>query len=241
MQLHKDVNQDELKSVINEFVGTIYQKPPIRSHVKRTLRTRKIFNITINEIVDRKVLLTIESEAGTYMRKLCWDIGLVLGIGAHMRELRRIKTGPFKEDNYLVTMQDITEAVYRFKNEGKDDLLRKVIIPGEYSVCELPKVLVRDTAVESIINGSPLAIPGISYYNEGINRGDLVSLLTLKGELIGLAKALMNYNEIKQNEKGLAFQPIRIVMERGIYPKAWKSSGKFKKDQNGDGNAGGGI
>ncbi|MGC9183055.1 MAG: RNA-guided pseudouridylation complex pseudouridine synthase subunit Cbf5 [Caldisphaera sp.] len=238
MQLHKDVDFKLINNVINEFIGEIYQRPPVRSHVKRILRIKKIFNIEINEINNRKVLLTIESEAGTYMRKLCWDIGLVLGTGAHMRELRRIKTGPFNEDN-AVTLQQISEAVYQYKTTGKEDLLRKVIIPGEYSVCELEKILVRDTAVESVINGSPLAIPGISYFNDGINRGDIVALLTLKGELIGLAKALMNSNEIKQNNKGLAFQPTRIVMERGIYPKAWKSSGKYKN--RGDGNAGGGI
>ncbi|WP_410712386.1 RNA-guided pseudouridylation complex pseudouridine synthase subunit Cbf5 [Caldisphaera sp.] len=238
MQLHKDADIKSINNVINEFIGEIYQRPPIRSHVKRVLRTKKIFNIEINEINDRKVLLTIESEAGTYMRKLCWDIGLVLGTGAHMRELRRIKTGPFSEDS-AVTMQEISEAIYQFKKTGKEDLLRKVIIPGEFSVCELGKILVRDTAVESVINGSPLAVPGISYFNEGINRGDIVALLTLKGELIGLAKALMSSNEIKQNDKGLAFQPTRIVMERGIYPRAWKSSGKYKK--HGDGNAGGGI
>ncbi|PMP59441.1 MAG: RNA-guided pseudouridylation complex pseudouridine synthase subunit Cbf5 [Caldisphaera sp.] len=238
MQLHKDTDISNLKSVLREFQGIIYQRPPIRSHVKRTLRKKIIYRIDLNEVVDRKVLLTIESEAGTYMRKLCWDIGLVLGTGAHMRELRRIKTGPFSEEKSLVTMYDISEAIYELREKGKENLIRKVIIPGEFSVCSLPKVILRDSAVESIAHGSPLAIPGISYYSENLRKNDIVAMLTLKGELIGIGKSLMSSEEIKKQEKGLAVQPFRIVLEKGLYPREWKSSGKFKK---GDGSAGGGI
>ncbi|MCE4624196.1 MAG: RNA-guided pseudouridylation complex pseudouridine synthase subunit Cbf5 [Caldisphaeraceae archaeon] len=223
MQLHKDVEERLLNKVVREFQGEIYQRPPVRSHVKRTLRKKKIYSIEVNEVLGRNVLLTIVSEPGTYMRKLCWDIGLVLGVGAHMRELRRIKTGPFEEGTGLVTMYDLSEAVYELKERGKEGLIRKVIMPGEYGVCELKKVVLRDSAVESVVNGSPLAIPGISYYSEQIEKGEVVAMFTLKGELIGLSKSLVSSLDIKRMEKGLAFQPFRIVMERGIYPRMWKS------------------
>ena len=139
-----------------------------------------------------------------------------------MRELRRIRTGPFHEDRGLVTMQELAEALYRWRVEGKEDLLRRYILPGEYTVCGMPKVVLRDTAVESVVNGAILAVPGISMIQEGINRGDLVALHTLKGELIGLGRALMSTREVLESERGEAVKPERIIMEPGLYPRAWR-------------------
>ncbi len=223
MQLHEDVPEDRLSSVLKEFQGTIYQRPPVRSSVRRALRTRTIYSIELLEKRSRLALIRVESDPGTYMRKLCWDVGLVLGVGAHMRELRRVRTGPFDEDHNLVTLQQLSEAVYRYKNEGKDDYLRKVIMPGEYIACELPKVVLRDSAVESVVNGATLAVPGISLYTNDITRGATVAMFTLKGELVGIGKALMSSDEIGASDRGLVVKPVRIVMPRGIYPRMWKS------------------
>ncbi len=223
MQLHKPVDEDRLREVIGEFVGTIYQRPPLRSSVKRALRKKRVYKIDLIEYTGKYGLLHIWSEAGTYMRKICWDIGLVLGVGAHMRELRRIRTGPFHEDRNLVWMQHIAEALLRYREESKEDLLRKYVLPGEYSVCHLPKVVVRDSAVESIVHGAMLAVPGIARLHNGIKKGDTVALLSLKGELIGLARAEMSSDEIMSAEKGIAFKPLRVIMEPGLYPKMWRS------------------
>jgi len=222
MQLHSQVDKEELEQVLSELTGTIYQRPPLRSSVKRSLRTKKVYKIDLLEYTGKYALLRIWSEAGTYMRKICWDAGLILGVGAHMRELRRIRTGPFSENNNLVTMHDVAIALYRYRHEGKEDLLRKTVLPGEYSVCHIPKVVVRDSAVESIVHGAQLAIPGIARLHEGIRKGDTVALLSMKGELIALARAEMNSEEIMNNDKGIAFKPTRVIMEAGLYPRAWK-------------------
>jgi len=223
MQLHKPVEEERLREVLDMFVGTIYQRPPLRSSVKRALRKKKIHRIDLLEYTGKYALLHIECEAGTYMRKLCWDVGLILGVGAHMRELRRVRTGPFHEDRNLVWMNHIAYALIRLREEGKDDLLRKYVLPGEYSVCHLPKVAVRDSAVESIVHGASLAVPGVAMLHEGIKKGDTVALLTLKGELIGLAKAEMTSEEVIQSEKGVAFRPQRVILEPGLYPRMWKT------------------
>lgn len=225
MQLHGDVSEKKLREVAEEFTGTIYQRPPVRSNVKRALRTRRIFSLEVLEVRGRLALLRVESDPGTYMRKLCWDMGLVLGVGAHMRELRRIKTGPFDEDHNLVTLQELSEAVYRFREEGKDDYLRRAVLPGEVITCELPKVVLRDSAVESVVNGAPLAVPGISLLTPDVKAGGRVAMLTLKGELVGLGEAVMDAKEVMERDKGIAVKPTRIVMPRGIYPRMWKSKG----------------
>ncbi len=226
MQLHGEVPEEKLCKVIKEFEGRIYQRPPLRSSVKRALRVKTIHRIEILEIKDKLVLMIVECEAGTYIRKLCHDIGEVLGVGAHMRELRRIRSGPFKEDETLVRMQDLAYAIIRWRDEGKEDLLRKVILPAEYAVSHMPKIVLRDTAVDAIAHGANLAVPGIAMLHEGIKKGDTVALFTLKGELVAIGKALMSSDEIMEKDKGLAVRVRRVIMKPGVYPATW---GKRKK------------
>ncbi len=228
MQLHGDVSDAELLRVINKFVGKIYQRPPLRSSVKRSLRIKEIYYIDVLERDGKLVLMKIGCEAGTYIRKLCHDAGLLLGVGAHMRELRRTRAGPFKEDESLAKLQDLADALYRWKYEGKDDLLRRYIMPMERAVCELPKIIIRDTAVDAIAHGANLAVPGILALHEGIKVGDRVAIFTVKGELVALGKANMSSEQIMEAKKGIAVKTSRVIIEPGLYPKAWKSEGKDK-------------
>ena len=222
MRLHGDVSEDKLEKVINEFIGPIYQRPPLRSSVKRVVRIKRVYYIRILEIQGRDVLLRIGCEAGTYMRKLCHDIGEVLGVGAHMKELRRTRVGPFREDETLVTLYDVVDA-YKFWIEEKDEKwIRKVILPMERGVEHLPKVVIRDSAVDAICNGATLAIPGILRLESGIKKGDLVAIMTQKGELVALGEALMASEDMYKKDRGLAVKPVRVIMKRGTYPPLWK-------------------
>jgi len=226
MQLHHPVPEQDLRRALEMFVGEIYQRPPLRSSVKRSLRTKKIYEIELLEYNGRYALMRVLCEAGTYMRKLCHDVGLILGVGAHMRELRRTKSGPFREQHGLVRLQDLSEALYRWRNEGKDDLLRKYIKPIEYAVSHLPKIVIRDTAVDAIAHGANLAVPGIVRLHEGIQRGDLVALFTLKGELVAVGVAQMSSVEMAKAKRGIAVKIRRVIMKPGVYPKAWKQREK---------------
>ncbi len=225
MQLHDRVDEHKLRSVLNMFVGKIYQRPPLRSSVKRSLRVKTIYDIKLLEYRDRFVLFKVYCEAGTYIRKICHDIGLILGVGAHMRELRRTKSGPFSEDKGLVRLQELSEALYRWREEGKEDLLRKYIMPMEYAISHLPKIVIRDTAVDAIAHGAHLAVPGIVRLHEGIKKGDLVAILTLKGELVALGVDELSSEEIMKLRKGIAVRIKRVIMKPGVYPQAWKKRG----------------
>lgn len=226
MQLHHPVAEEELRRVIGMFTGTIYQRPPLRSSVKRTLRVKKVYGIDLLEYNGRYAVLRVSSEAGTYMRKLCHDMGLVLGTGAHMRELRRIRSGPFAEEKGLVKLQELSEALYRWRIEKRDDLLRKYVLPVEYAVSHLPKIIIRDTAVDAIAHGADLAVPGIVRLHEGIRKGDTVAIVTLKGELVAIGRANMDSGEIVSAEKGIAVKVKRVVMKPGTYPRVWGARAK---------------
>jgi len=222
MRLHGSVPEDRLISTINEFIGPIYQRPPLRSSVKRVVRVRRIYYIRILEMDGKDILMLVGCERGTYIRKLCHDMGEVLGVGAHMQELRRTRVGPFREDESLITLQDLVDAYYMWKEDGNEKCIRKFIMPVERAVEHLPKIVIRDSAVDAICHGAALATPGILRLDSGIRKGDIVAIFTQKGELVALAKALVRSEQIITMDKGLAAKPLRVIMEPGVYPPLWK-------------------
>ncbi len=225
IQLHAPVNEEKLRRVIEYFVGEIYQRPPLRSSVKRVIRKRKVFYIDLLEHNEKYVLVRVGCEAGTYMRKLAHDIGLLLGVGAHMRELRRTRTGPYKEDETLVKMQEVSEALYLWKEKGDERLLRHVVLPVETAIAHLPKVMIRDTAVDAIAHGAHLAVPGIARLTKDVAPGKITAVLTLKGELVALGEPVKSAEEIASMKRGIVVKTKRVYMKPGIYPAVWKKRG----------------
>lgn len=221
MKLHDDIPENKIREAVKEFQGEIYQKPPLRSSVKKTLRVRSIYYIDVLEVDGRNVLLRVGCQAGTYIRKLVHDIGEVLGSGAHMRELRRTRVGPFSEDRGLTTLRDLVEAIEAYK-AGDEKMLRSLIQPIEEITALMPKIWIRDTAVDAICHGADLALPGIVSLNSGIAVDDLVAIFTLKGELVALGKALMTSEEMLEREKGIAVKTERVIMKPNTYPKMWR-------------------
>jgi H/ACA ribonucleoprotein complex subunit 4 len=220
MHIHKEVDEYTIRKVMNEFIGKIKQLPPIRSAVKRQLREREIYYLEILEIKGQDVLFKVGSQAGTYIRKLCHDIGEKLGVGAHMVELIRTKAGPFNlEDSF--TLQDLSDAYY-YSKQGKEEYFRDIVLPIENAVRHLPKIWVFDSTVDALCHGSYLANPGISKLHSNIEKGDYVAVMTLKNELIMVGKANLSSDEMLNSKKGIAVKPDSVFMDTGIYPKVVK-------------------
>ncbi len=220
MRLHGQVSKEHVKSVLDEFTGAIYQRPPIRASVKRRLRTRKIYYLNLLETAQRNVLFNVGCEAGTYIRKLCYDLGEALGVGAHMQELRRTRAGPFTEEG-IVTLHDIA-YFQSLRQETKDEtVLRKFIQPMEKVLEPLPKIYARDSAVDAICHGAHLAAPGIVSVETDIKPDDTVAVFTLKGEAVALVKALAPTENILKMDHGLVAETKRVLMPRGVYPRMW--------------------
>src|SRR3712207_1016471 len=88
-RLHSHVSPDKLRKVMQEFTGEIYQRPPQRSSVRRVTRVRSVYEFDYLENYDRLVLMRILCQAGTYIRKIIYDIGEVISSGATMVEDRK--------------------------------------------------------------------------------------------------------------------------------------------------------
>lgn len=222
MQLHGPVEESRVIEAFDEFVGPIYQKPPLRASVKRRLRIRRIYEVEVLEVEGKYVLFRVSCEAGTYVRKLCHDVGLVLGVGAHMKELRRTGSGVFKEDETLVTLHELKDAYDHWLETGDESLLRRVVQPMEKIVEGLPKIYVRDSAVDAICHGASLAAPGVLRLTDDVKEKALVAIMTQKEELVALAVAMHSADEILEMDHGLVATTKRVIMEPGTYPPMWK-------------------
>jgi H/ACA ribonucleoprotein complex subunit 4 len=155
MRLHEDISDEDLEAAITKHTGNIIQLPPKRSRVKRADRQRTIHSFTIIEREGLDVLFQSEVQAGTYIRKLCHDIGLEIG-GAHMLELRRTQAGFFDETKNLVTLYDLEAAVKALEG-GSETELRKILQPVEPILKELLQTAqINPESKPGLLNGKPL-------------------------------------------------------------------------------------
>ena len=222
MILHGEVTDEDLKRILDEFTGEIYQKPPLRASVKRESRKRTIYYLDLLERDGNRVLYKVGCQAGTYIRKLCSDIGEVLGPGAHMQELRRTRSGPFTDSIRLYTLHEVVDAHARLL-EGDESMIRDLVRPVEDALEYIPKICIRDSAVDSVCHGANLAVPGVVSVEDPFAKDSTVAIMTLKGEAVALAKAVISSESIIQVEKGIAAKVTRVIMPRGTYPKMWRS------------------
>jgi H/ACA ribonucleoprotein complex subunit 4 len=225
MRLHSSVPRKQLDGVVREFTAEIFQRPPQRSSVSRQTRSRTIHELELTESAGNLFMFRVLCESGTYVRKLVYDVGEVLGVGATMVELRRTKVGPLSEERGMVTLHQLNDAMYQLRN-GDEGLLRSLILPIEDSLGDIGKIVIRDSAVDAICHGARLGIPGVLSVSEGVKKGDTIALMSAKGELVAIGEALVPSDEMRSLQRGLASTTERVVMKAGTYPRLWKSHSK---------------
>ena len=222
MRLHEMIDEADIRDILQEFTGKIFQLPPLKSAVKRELRVRRIYYVNILEIEGQDVLFRIGCEGGTYIRKYCHDIGEALGCGAHMAELRRTISGPFHDDETIKTLHDLTDAYHAWVDDGDESQLRDCILPMESAVSHLPKIIIRDSAVDAICHGADLAAGGILSLSPDIDKKSTVAILTLKGELVAAGESVETAGVIHKSDKGIMVKTKKVFMQPETYPKMWK-------------------
>jgi tRNA pseudouridine55 synthase len=149
-----------LEATLAEFETELLQRPPRKSAVRRRLRTRTVHRLEALDRRDRQVLLHIDCDSGTYVRKLCHDLGLALGTGAHMGDLRRVRSGTF-DDRDLVTMQTLVDALAYHREDGDEAPIREAVAPAERALEGLGRVTIARSAAEQVAEGAPVYAPGV--------------------------------------------------------------------------------
>ncbi len=222
MKLHKQVDEKKIREACESFVGKISQMPPLRSAVKRVRRTREVYYLEILEIQGTEVLFRVGCEAGTYIRTLCVDIGKKLGCGAQLIELRRTRVGNITEDS-AVSLQDVKDAYLFWKEDGDDVALRRTVLSMERLLEVVPKIIVRDSAIDALCHGANLAIPGVVEIDE-MTAGEIAAVLSLKGEGVALVKMEIPSVQVIERDTGICASLERVLMNKGTYLSIWKKT-----------------
>merc|ERR1711977_811749 len=224
-KLHNKVEGGRAKvaKALETLTGALFQRPPLISAVKRQLRIRTIYESKLIEYDEERnwVLFWISCEAGTYVRTLCVHMGLLLGVGGHMQELRRVRSGAMSESDDIVTMHDVLDAQWVYDNTRDEAYLRRVIKPLESLLTGYKRLVVKDSAVNAICYGAKLMLPGLLRYEADIEIEEEVVLMTTKGEAIAIAIAQMTTVELSTCDHGVVAKIKRVVMERDVYPRRW--------------------
>ncbi|KAF0906926.1 hypothetical protein E2562_013310 [Oryza meyeriana var. granulata] len=208
---------------LEALTGAVFQRPPLISAVKRQLRVRTIYESKLLEHDPERHLAVfwISCEAGTYVRTLCVHLGLLLGVGAHMQELRRVRSGILGEQDNMVTMHDVMDARWAMDNYSDESYLRRIVMPLEVLLTSYKRLVVKDSAVNAICYGAKLMIPGLLRFENDIEVGEEVVLMTTKGEAIAIGIAEMTTAVMATCDHGAVAKIKRVVMDRDTYPRKW--------------------
>merc|ERR1712070_1054331 len=224
LRLHDTVARSaKLKGAIETLTGALFQRPPLISAVKRQLRVRTVYDSKLLEFDKERnlAIIHVKCEAGTYIRTLCTHLGLLLGVGGHMQELRRCRSGINGEQDNMVTMHDVLDAQHVYENSKDESYLRRIIKPLESLLTTYPRIVVKDSAVNAICYGAKLMIPGLLRFADGIEVGKEFVLTTTKGEAIAVAIAQMTTAVMATCDHGVVAKIKRVIMERDCYPRRW--------------------
>eukprot|EP00761_Pharyngomonas_kirbyi_P011778 gb/GECH01011804.1/.p1 GENE.gb/GECH01011804.1/~~gb/GECH01011804.1/.p1 ORF type:complete len:567 (+),score=132.50 gb/GECH01011804.1/:1-1701(+) len=212
-----------LSKSLETMTGALYQRPPLISAVKRQLRIRTIYENKLIEYNPERQLgiFWVSCEAGTYIRTLCTHLGLLLGTGGHMQELRRVRSGIMNEHEHLVTMHDVLDAQYVYENTKDESYLRRTILPLEVLLTNYKRLVVKDSAVNAICFGAKLMIPGLLRFDDDIEVETEVVMMTTKGEAIAIGIAQMTTAVMATCDHGIVAKIKRVIMDRDTYPRKW--------------------
>lgn len=167
---------DEIKAALGQFVGDVMQVPPAFSAVKidgqrayKRARDGEDFELAARALWVEELLLidrpdpdhvTLEMTCGKggYVRAIARDLGAALGCYGHVRELRRIWSGPFDVADAITLDQIDAHA----KSPALDAFLR----PLEEGLQDLPQVHCPADSVTKLRNGNPAMVMGDVEYGD---------------------------------------------------------------------------
>jgi H/ACA ribonucleoprotein complex subunit 4 len=224
LRLHGALDSERtLLAGLEQLTGPLFQRPPLISAVKRQLRVRTIYKNSLIEFDNERNLAVfrVSCEAGTYIRTLCVHLGLLLGVGGHMQELRRSRSGILSEDNHLVTMHDVMDAMHLYDQNKDESYLRHAVKPLEMLLTNYKRLVVKDSSVNAVCYGAKLMLPGLLRFAPGIEVGEEVVFMTTKGEAIAIGIAMMATADMAHCDHGAVAKIKRVIMDRDTYPRRW--------------------
>ncbi len=215
------VEDDRILEVMSSFQGEIEQIPPMYSAVKvggrplyKAARAgleveRKPRKARINEIrmIKREgpeIRFHVACSKGTYIRTLCQDIGDQLGVGGHLKELVRVRSGPFSLDEAL-TLESIGEA-------ARAGTLEALFMSAGEVFKEFPWLRVNPEGARKVLNGAPILPKGVEEWPKEFRTGQHVLVYNVSGSLIALAEAVVSRQKASLEGREQVFKVEKVLV-----------------------------
>nr|XP_023025784.1 H/ACA ribonucleoprotein complex subunit 4 [Leptinotarsa decemlineata] len=223
-KLHSAV--ESIKHVVQgleKLKGALFQRPPLISAVKRQLRVRTVYDSKLLDYDESRNMgvFWVKCEAGSYVRTLCVHLGLNVGVGGQMLELRRVQSGVTGEEDDIATMHDVLDAQWLYENHNDETYLRRIIKPLEGLLIKHKRIIMKDSSVNAVCYGAKILLPGVLRYEDNIELNEEIVIVTTKGEAIALAIAQMTTSTMASCDHGCVAKIKRVIMERDLYPRKW--------------------
>ena len=201
------ITREQFESAFTSFLGDIEQTPPMYSAIKyrgqplyklaragieveRKSRTIRIHCINVIDWQPPLVSIDVHCGKGTYIRSLAHDIGQSLGCGASLKNLVRLKCGPFDIVN-AVSMPQLEDAFHY-------GYWRHYVYPMDTVLLNWNAVIVSNACEEAIKNGKQLFLdntgaPAVTDYTGQKNqkvapRENRCRAYNLNGDLLGVLR-----------------------------------------------------
>lgn len=189
------ITEEQLQESLMFLQGEIYQTPPKESAVRKQLRTRKVYETKIIEHDGDSVLFCSRVQAGTYIRTLVRDAGILAGCGAEMAELRRTVAAGIPLAK-CVTIHEFSDRLWLYTEHGIEEPIRKCLLPPE-DVLRLKRAIIADVAIKPVCAGSDIAVGAVDAIDGEVKEGQLVGVFSGKGSLVCIARSLHDAAKVK--------------------------------------------
>ncbi len=188
-----------IEEALEKFRGTIRQIPPLFSAIKQkglplyqraragerpkvAEREVRVHALSLKEVSLPLATLEITCGRGTYIRSLCADIGRVLGCGAHLVELRRLRSGKFTLDQAM-NLEDLSRLAERQR-------IGERIIPLKSGVDLSGEIRLEEKTADRVRQGQPLRLSDLPEgEGEKLRKGQRMGLLQGTDELLAIAES----------------------------------------------------
>ena len=218
------VQPEEIEAAIQGFLGKIHQTPPMFSAVKiggkplyrlarkgieveRKEREVEIFDIQIEEVHPPKIRFRVSCSKGTYIRSLARDVGRKIGCGAHLLQLRRVRSGPFALEKAILWE--------RLKNLSKAENLSPWLVSLKEALPSLPEVIGDERLVKKIRLGKEMAVGDLSPQLLPVfEKGEWLKITSPDEGLVAILRSEVRGADIPwANPEVVAFRPLRVFQQ----------------------------
>ena len=168
-EMNSEITENDLKKVLNKFLGNIHQIPPMFSAIKKNgvklcdlarkgvevdRKSREVIINSINllnfDYESQEATISVDCSKGTYIRTLCSDIGDSLGCGATTLKLQRTFSNGFNIENSFLLDEILNSPV--------SDVIQKMILPTEKLFDDLDNTYITEPQMMRFKNGGSLLI-----------------------------------------------------------------------------------